>query len=409
MGSPTVHEAAIDDAMPTSRSLPKAPVLGWSSFWPPGKGGSPCVADLPHSAYVSSGRAALFAALRQSGLRAGNRVLVPTYHCPTMVAPVVEAGMQPEYYPLRDDGLPALDRILERPGEPRAMFVAHYFGLAQGLEQVARWCADRQVLMVEDCAHTYFGMAGERPVGWWGDFATTSLSKFFPVPEAGLLASASRPIAPPDLRPCGARGQLKAIWDIVHRSHDHRQLAGLRHLAAPVIGLRGRRGASMGQPGATSLDDQEPADIILGCDMARIEQAPALAATWLHRMLPSAGIVARRRDHFLRYSKALADAPGARVLPLALPEAGAPYVFPLWVDGAARADAVYARMRQDRLPVFRWDRLWPGTPQDPDDAGCRWGRQVLQLLCHQSLTGPEVDLVARRALGALGSTPPGGG
>ncbi|MBK9574239.1 MAG: DegT/DnrJ/EryC1/StrS family aminotransferase [Rhodoferax sp.] len=48
--------------------------------------------------------------------------------------------------------------------------------------------------MIEDCAHCFFGQAGERPIGAWGDFATASLTKFFPVPEGGLLASSSRPL-----------------------------------------------------------------------------------------------------------------------------------------------------------------------------------------------------------------------
>ena len=61
-------------------ALPKAPVLGWDSFWPVGHGALPHVGDLPYRAYTSSGRAALHAALLQMSLPAGAGVLVPTYH-----------------------------------------------------------------------------------------------------------------------------------------------------------------------------------------------------------------------------------------------------------------------------------------------------------------------------------------
>jgi hypothetical protein len=48
-------------------------------------------------------------------------------------------------------------------------------------------------------------------------------------------------------------------------------------------------------------------------------------------------------------------------------------------------------MRAQGLPVFRWDRIWPGTPADPHDSGPRWSRQVLQLLCHQDLTAADIE------------------
>jgi hypothetical protein len=44
--------------------------------------------------------------------------------------------------------------------------------------------------------------------------------------------------------------------------------------------------------------------------------------------------------------------------------------------------------------VFRWDRLWPGTPHDTDDAGVQWSRQVLQMLCHQDLSDADIAGVA---------------
>lgn len=384
------------------RPMPKAPVLAWSDFRHLGSGGAPNIGLLPHRAYVSSGRAALHAALRQCALPPGTRVLVPTYHCPTMVAPIVEAGCTPEYYAIDARGLPRLELIDPRPGERRVMFVAHFFGLPHSLAEVQAWCRTHGVVMVEDCAHSYFGMAGERPVGHWGDYATTSIAKFFPVPEAGLLASARMPLKPLALEPCGLRTQLRTAWDVLHRSHDHGELAGLRHLVAPVLHLRGRGKPVLAPIGPDEQTDQE---IIDGCDMGRIRQQLPFAAAALHRLVPLAGMVRSRRRHFMRYGELLATAPGAQPLNLPLDRHAAPYVYPLWVDGAERADAVYARMRADRLPVFRWDRLWPGTPRLAGDEGALWGRQVLQLLCHQSLHDDEIDHVAERTLHALRTAP----
>lgn len=384
---------------PPTRRLPKAPVLGWHSFVSRSKCESPSVADLPHRLLLTSGRAALYAALKQTALPAGSKVLVPTYHCPTMVAPILEAGFVPVFYPIGPDGLPDLERIASAPGEHGVMFVAHLFGLPQGLGAVAAWCQQHQVVLVEDCAHAYFGTAGNKPVGTWGDFATASLTKFFPVSEAGLLASATSTITTAELRHAGLRAQLKSAWDVAHVSYDHGELAGVRQVVGAILRLSGIAPRSAGT--SESTQQVGPDEIRAGCDMGRVRQAPCLPARWLYLMLPTADIVNLRRQNFLSFQQALSDAPGARQLPLPVPADAAPYALPLWIDGPERADAVYARMRHEGLPVFRWDRRWPGTPEMAGDHGTLWARQVLQLLCHQSLRADEVDYISSRTLEAL--------
>lgn len=385
--------------LPGAAALPKAPLLGWDSFWPLGRSRLARIGDLPHRAYTSSGRAALYAALQQMDLAPGSGVLVPTYHCPTMVAPIVEAGLTPVFYALGNDGLPALQRIDAAASQVRAMFVAHYFGLAKSLHAVLAWCREHAIVLVEDCAHSYFGVAGDRPIGCWGDYATASLSKFFPVPEAGMLASATRPLRPLDLQAVPLRAQARAAWDVIDRANDHRRLAGLTHSLRPVFALRRRSGRPLADEAAPDDDA-----IRIGCDMGRIRQAPSLAGQLLHRALPEGRIVQRRRSNYVTLAGQFEAAPGARALTPELPAANVPYVLPLWVDGAARADAVYARLRSERLPVYRWDRLWPGTPQLEADAGAQWSRHVIQLLCHQDLSQEDLIRVAAVTRHVLAST-----
>ena len=380
--------------------LPKAPVLGWDSFWPPGRGDAPNVGDLPHRLLTTSGRAALHLALLQMGLPAGSGVLVPTYHCPTMVAPIIEAGLSPVYYSLVDDGTPDVERIeLGAPG-PRAMVVAHFFGLARSLAPVRAWCDARGILMIEDCAHCYFGQAGERPIGSWGDYATASLTKFFPVAEAGLLASATRALTPAALSAPGVRAQLKSAWDVVHHSRQHGRLAGLSQLTAPLVMLRERMPRAP-DPLAQNSADLDDEAIRASCDMGRIRERPSIATRLLLAALPAGRIAERRRHNYAVLAKALDSAPHAHVLQADPGPHSAPYVLPLVADDPARADAVYARLRAARMPVFRWDRLWPGTPRMTGDMGHTWSRELLQLLCHQDLSDDDLVAVAAEARQAL--------
>ena len=380
-------------------ALPNRPTLGWSSFMPGDKVARPSVGDLPCRAYTTSGRAAIWAALEQLALPPGSFVLVPTYHCPTMVAPVILAGLTPVFFAIGSDGLPLLESIdLNTANKAQAMLVAHYFGFPKSLKSVQQWCQDRSISLIEDCAHSYFGYAGERPVGRWGDYATASLTKFFPISEAGLLASGRHDLKPLHLQSPSLRVQAKGVLDVLETSYQYGRLGGISHLLTPIFMLKHRRQRAPLPPnaGAAPFDNAMSAS-----DMERIRHGPSAAAMAIHRALPYSRIIKRRRDNFSVLALSLANADGARLLENILPDGAAPYVAPLWVDGPTRADAVYQAMRSARLPVFRWDRIWPGTPAANYDAGPLWSRQVLQILCHQDLSADDMDHIAYTTLQLL--------
>ena len=387
--------------------LPRAPVLDWSSFRSDelhtGRVAAPSVQDLKSIAYTTSGRAAIYQALLQLALPAASQVLLPTYHCPTMVAPVLLAGLRPVYFGLQADGLPDLSD-LDRRGVTgaRAMIVAHYFGLPRSLAAVREWCDARSIALIEDCAHCHFGRAGERPVGAWGDYATASLSKFLPVPEAGLLGSAHFALMPMALKPPRAKLQVKGCVDVLEFAARHRRLAGLRPLLSIAFALKNYRssGLALREVDTTNLRAELPVEeaMMRHCDMARVGDAPLWASMALNGALPRQRILVRRRENFAQYLQAFSNVEGARPLFDSATPHAAPYVFPLWVDDV---DRVYRAIVALELPVFRWDRIWPGTPSFPGDAGPLWSRHVLQLLCHQDLRPEDITRTVQAILGML--------
>ena len=391
---------------PLERALPKGPVFGWSNFAPSGadlKAMPPSVQGLAHRTMTTSGRAAIYHALLQLQIRPQRQVLLPSYHCPTMVAPVLLAGATPRYFCLTSEGLPDLDRISpDTLSEVDAILVPHYFGLPKSLERVRAWCDQHGIALIEDCAHCLFGQAGERQVGAWGDFASASLSKFLPVPEAGLLASAMHTIRPLPLQSQGPKAQIKGLADVLDVASRHGRLTGLNTVISSVFRARqGMRQAELPAAAGLAPSPNDGPDFMVGSDMARINHAPLLTSRLLTALLPQRRIVQLRRKNYTHYARELSSAPGARALQRELDPNDAPYVFPLFVTESARADSVYHSLRLQGFPVFRWDRIWPGTPSMSGDVGPLWSRHVLQFLCHQDLLEDDVALTIAATLKAL--------
>lgn len=372
---------------------PKRPVLDWTDFARTRLAGLPSIAALPHQQLTTSGRAAIYHALRLANPEPGGAVLVPTYHCPTMIAPVVLLGLEPIFYPIDDHGFPALELIPDADARrANCLLAPHYFGITRSFAHLRQWCDATNTLLIEDCAHAFYGMAGERAVGAWGDYAITSLTKFFPILEGGLLASANRPIPALSLAPQPLTAEFKGVFDIAHMATGHGRLRGLALFVNMLRGGRGHNGPKSAEHPSAAPPVAMPAPTTCAAlhdsDMARIGSTPLRSTRWLTAHLPQQRACIYRQRLFARYADALSDLPGAHPLHTALPAHSAPYAFPLWVDDAER---VYHTLRVAGVPVYRWDRHWPGTPNLTGDQGPMWSTHVLQLLCHQSLTDGEAD------------------
>ena len=385
----------LDGQMNDSRrngAIPRLPVLGWATFRGRRDAEVPSVSDSPHVVYTTSGRAAILLALRILGFKAGDRVLVPTYHCPTMISPVVRLGAEPVFFPVTASGAPALD-YLERQdlSGVRAMLVAHYFGLAQPMSQVRAFCDARGIALIEDCAHAFFGTSEGRPVGCWGDLAIASLTKFFPVSEGGCLVSRSRSLDLIGLRPQGIVAELKALIDALELGARYHRFRGFNALLGGVFGLKELvRGRQWTRAAAEDLEPtiapsvDELNDTLLA---SRLTRSSRLIANSAHR----SRIVALRRRNYELLAQLLTNLPAAVPFRPELPASAAPYVFPLRVDHPAER---YRSLRAAKVPLFRWDRVWPETPTIEGDQGPEWAVEMFQLACHQDLSEEEIRTIA---------------
>ncbi|MDO8450893.1 MAG: DegT/DnrJ/EryC1/StrS family aminotransferase [Rhodoferax sp.] len=366
--------------------IPRLPVLDWATFSGTKLSAIPCLLTHPETEFTNSGRASILLALEMLGIGPGDKVLVPTYHCPTMIAPIVARGAQAVFYPLDGNGAPKMDWITQEDTRGvRALLVAHFFGLPQPLAGVRQWCDQQGVRLIEDCAHALFGASDDRAIGCWGDLAIASLTKFLPVPEGGCLVNNTVPGVSPMLHRPDATNQVKAGFDIVHCGVNHGRLKGLGPLVRGLfrfLGMFKKKNLHHDRPA-----DPSPTDGFT-IDIAQSHQALTHASRWIAQHAPRDRIVARRRENYNFFAHALSGQAGLHPLRSSLPDSCAPYVFPLWVD---QPDPGYAELRRLGFPVSRWDRLWPTVATIEGDCGIKWSHHILQLACHQDLTLKELQ------------------
>jgi len=373
-----------------SRPIPRLPVFGWETFAGNKASSTPCLLNAPRLAFTTSGRASIYQALKILRITAGKSVLVPTYHCPTMVAPIVALGGEPIFCPIDATGGIDLESTsaLVRP-DTRAIIAPHYFGLPQPMEQLRAWCDERDIVLIEDCAHALFGISGKRNIGQWGDLAIASLTKFLPVPEGGCLICNREQPEYVALQRHGVIKQVRAAVDIIEEGVRHRALPGLNGILQGLFALKQRLRNSSPEPQAppagTDSDDVNPTETIepqlAGTRMAHV-------CRWVARHATLERIVANRRRNYAYLAQTLSGSIHFHPLRPELPADCAPYVFPLWVN---RPDPAYHALRTRRVPLFRWDHLWPTTPTIPGDSGKEWSHHVYQLVCHQDLRQEELD------------------
>ncbi|WP_186293402.1 DegT/DnrJ/EryC1/StrS family aminotransferase [Chitinimonas sp. BJB300] len=375
--------------------IPRLPVLGWNTLEGARHSTIPCILEHAAIKFTTSGRASILLALEMLGIKAGDKVLVPTYHCPTMVAPIVALGAKPVFYPINAVGGIDFDWLAQQDLlNIRVILAAHFFGLPQPMGDLRHWCDTHQIILIEDCAHALFGSTEGRPIGSWGDLAIASLSKFLPVTEGGCLTINIPSTNMPAQTRTGVLRQIKAAIDIVHLGTIFKRFYGLNTALAGTFSLvntprkKLRNIRSTNETTSAGVDNLEGFSI----DVPLSHQALTLPCRWLAKHSPRARIVEQRRKHFALFLKAFADHPNVRPLVKSLPENCAPYVFPLWV---ADPDPGYLALREMGIPLSRWDRPWPNVPIIAGDQGGLWSHHILQLPCHQDLSPEDMGILVR--------------
>jgi dTDP-4-amino-4,6-dideoxygalactose transaminase len=390
-------------------------VLSLAAFAGGRRAALPSLLDGADARLVTSGRIAIGLALRALGVGAGDVVLVPAYHSPSMIPPAHWCGAEVAFYRVRPDTAPDLADIeaLVAKGRVKAILATHFFGIPHDLAPLRALCDRHGIGLVEDCAHSFFGARDGIPVGSTGDYAIGSTMKFFPIYEGGCLVS-RRHRLDVTLRGAGAGFEMKAALNALEAAFTYGRLPVLRALLAVPLRLKTALWNALKSRGksADAAASAAPAlapsssDSSFDFDARWADKRSSLFSRAVLHLVSPARIVARRRRNYVELQRALDGAPGCRPLFARLPDGACPWMFPVLVD---QPQAVAEMLVRAGVPITRFgSTLWPGVDASVCANSADLGRRLIAFPCHQALTDAErawLHAQVRQALQACAAVP----
>lgn len=359
-----------------------------------------------------SGRGALTLLFRSAarGAPDRNEVLLPSFHCPTVVEPVLRAGLLPRFYGIRPDlSVDEADFSEKLTPNVLAAVAINYFGFPAPFEGLSQACSRTGALLVEDCAHSFIYADTLSLMGERADAAIYSFKKIVPsLVGGGVRVNNDRLAiqAPTGRQSLGqwavnykalidqgaanlADGPLKSIYFGLDRLQ-----ARMRSPAAPQSPTEG---ADAGESDTAATQYGYAA----GLETARIPRAA-------ERAVQNAGyadIVHKRRDNYTIYLNKLSAGRGYRPVFSELPQNVCPWGFPMFIENRSQLDQLM-RARGVRLFTFG-ETMHPAFLQDQSlsgplvEAARHLAASVLCLSIHQGLTGPQIGDSAETVLSVV--------
>lgn len=347
--------------------------------------------------FTCSGTSAIYHVARALGLRSGDEVLLPAYHCGKEAAPFLHLGIRPVYYRIGDDLAPQIEHVkrLITP-QTSAMLVTHYFGFPAALRPVTSLCRAHGIRLIEDCAHALFGRDSARPLGATGDAAIFSPRKFLPIPDGGIAVLNSPESAfPEEARPPSAILTAARVLSIRHKSlkRDAPLAARLPQRLAFAAFLPFAAGNAALTRAAATISRQWHSEVrpLNPPRRALMQGMSPTSRTYLERCTDWESIVRRRRHNYAGLLAAARQTAGIEPLFRSLPPGVNPLCFPVKTNVPAKA--AEAARKCGVVASDWWPRLDSGVDWDAFPLERMLKSSILVFPVHQSLSQGALDRI----------------
>jgi len=291
-----------------------------------------------------TGRGAIYqylVALRASGQLPARRnvVLVPSFHCPTVVDPALHAGYEVRFFAI--DGemrIDAQDLLRKLDDTVAAVLFIRFFGFAEIDPQLVASCRAAGAKVIEDCCHSFLDTHPLRIAYTGADATVFSFWKIVPTLVGGgvLLAEGAEPL------PLPARTPVP--------SHDSKPR--VRALARQLIErLRPARRPDNSEEGPAV---RKPAHEAYPYDKSAASWEIPRSSQWILANAPLEDVVSARRRNYERMAATLTSSPHLIPLRKSLAPDTVPWGFPVILQKRAERDY---RIRSRGVPVFTFGEV----------------------------------------------------
>lgn len=148
----------------------------------------------PFATAFASGTAAIHGMARIAGLKPGDAIITGAYGFFATAAPFGFDGIDVRFADAGAHGnVTAASLAAQLTPQVRAVIVNHMWGNPCPMAEIAAFCRENDLLLLEDCSHAHFASVDGRRVGTWGDMAVFSTNqKAITTGEGGVLTTRSR-------------------------------------------------------------------------------------------------------------------------------------------------------------------------------------------------------------------------
>ncbi len=335
------------------------------------------------------------------GLDHGGEVLAPAYNCGSEIDALVKGGAKVRFYEVRRSTEIRIEEVSSQITErTKAIYVIHYFGFPQPLDELKRICSGRGIYLIEDCALALFSSDGSTKFGTKGDASVFSFPKTLPVPDGGamvinnadLVSEEWKLTRPSYIRvakrmlPLVKSTVLRKVSRIVSSRYGNQRIEGrevdLQRTKDKVNDLVG---------------SEMPGDYYFVEDVRNRELSSVTKC--LLKMHEINRIIKSRRENFLKLLDLTTGVSGIEPLYKGLRTGVCPLCFPVIV---ANRDHLYTRLLEESIAAIPW---WAGYHRQFSWDGFKEASflkdHILALPIHQDLEPHEIDYIAKSLISSV--------
>ncbi|GJL54366.1 MAG: hypothetical protein NPIRA02_14980 [Nitrospirales bacterium] len=342
-------------------------------------------------------RNALFHGLGSLGLNPGDTVLVPAFHCSTVVEPIRHYGCEVIFYNVHRDGVVDFEDLARKvDSQVKAVVAIHYFGVLQPLQKIREFCHHHHLFFIEDCAHLFMGESREGPIGSVGDISIFSWRKFLPIYDGGMLvcnhAQYQRAVPWQGL---SGWFQVKIVKNLLEKCLSDR--------ATPRLSIGPNQRTEFPVQGAVSHDGVgEPFHVnthVPEFDASQLNWPMSRWSRYITEHIDVSKIMRKRQEHSSILSQALGELPGIRPWSKAGEHRVCAWAFPIVVEH--RTD-LHVELRKRGIQAFSWSGVIHPTLDLAAFSDAKFlYEHVVLLPNHQSLTQSELHFMIDTVKGVL--------